>query len=357
MNKTHTTITRLCLPPLAWLLLSASVSAQQTPPPAAVETVSVERKSVSPLIWVPGTVISRQDSRIAAEVTGVLTAVAEVGERVKRGDLLAQINDRVWQLQLRNDEADIERLRANRHYIVRQVARVQRLAKANNTARAELEELEMQRDMLQQEISAAEVQRERTLYDIERARILAPFDGIVAARTHRPGEHISAGEPVVRLVNPAALEVSARAPISVSRYIEPGDITRVKNDIREAAVPLRSIIPVGNAQSRTLEVRLQLPQQHWVIGEAVRVALANGASSMALTVPRDALILRDNLVYVYRITAENTAERIVVTPGDGAGSDIAVMGPLQAGDVVVTRGAERLSDGQPVTVVSDVAQH
>jgi len=68
-------------------------------------------------------------------------------------------------------------------------------------------------------------------------------------------------------------------------------------------------------------------------------------------VPRDALVLRDNEVFVYTVGEDDTARKVTVTTGAGRDSLIGVVGDLRAGDPVVVRGAERLREGQALKVV------
>ena len=67
--------------------------------------------------------------------------------------------------------------------------------------------------------------------------------------------------------------------------------------------------------------------------------------------PRDALVLRHNGSFVFRISEENVAEQVAVEIGDSAGELVAVTGPLQPGDRVALRGAENLSEGAAVKVM------
>lgn len=335
---------------LAADLLSAPIARAQDSPPAPVETAIAMIQPVSPSIWVPGTVVSRQDSRIAAEVEGSLLSVLEVGDRVKKGEAIAQIDETTLQLQLRDDRASIRRLKSNLAFISRQVDRVQKLASTNNTAESELDQLQMQKQMLAEQVTMAEVKRDRTLFDIERSTIKAPFNGIIVSRTLQPGEYITKGDVVVRLVNIDNIEVKAQAPVSVSRYVKENSTVGVKNDVTTAVTPIRRVVPVGDERSRMLEVRVKLTKGLWVIGEAVRVELANGISRQLLTVPRDALILRDQQIYLYKITADNVAKRIPIKAGDGVGKYISITGAVREGDTVVVRGGERLRDGQSVNV-------
>ncbi len=339
---------------LGFSLLSLALGAQERPP-AVVEVAVVEARPIAPTIWVPGTVISRQDSNIASEVTGVLKTVLDVGDRVQQGAVLARVNDRQLRLQLARDRADLARLEAKLVFAQKQLERTRRLSASNSTAEFRTDELQMERDVLRQEITLAKVKIADTEYSLERSQILAPFDGVVVARFHQPGEHIASGEELLRLVNTARLEISARAPVDVSRFVRRGQAITIKSAAREQRSTVRSLVPVGDPQSRMLEVRVQL-QGDWVVGDAVSISLDRGEKAVTTVVPRDALVFRSDEVYVYRVNS-GKAEKIAVLPGVGDAGDIAVDGSLAAGDLIVTRGAERLENGSTVEILNEIAGH
>jgi multidrug efflux pump subunit AcrA (membrane-fusion protein) len=117
--------------------------------------------------------------------------------------------------------------------------------------------------------------------------------------------------------------------------------------------PVRALIPIGDERSRGIEIRVELPAGDWIVGDAVRVALDDGARAARVTIPRDALVLRDGLVYVFRLLEDATAQRVPVRVGNGVGDLVAVDGDVGVGDQVVVRGAERLRDGQAVRVLGE----
>ncbi len=201
---------------LALLLATAGALAQV--PEATVETAAVTLEETSSVMSLPGTVISTRDAAIAAEISGRLTWVARVGDRIEAGESLAHIDDHLLRLQLRNDEAEIARLEADIQYNRRQIARLQRLAVTNNMAQSELDEAESRLQMRLQEQRIAEVNRDRTLYDLSRTKVSAPFTGVVAARAMTPGEYTDRGDALVRLVDTTELEISVNAPLRVARY-------------------------------------------------------------------------------------------------------------------------------------------
>jgi hypothetical protein len=94
--------------------------------------------------------------------------------------------------------------------------------------------------------------------------------------------------------------------------------------------------------------------QDWTVGQLVSVAIPIRARQLALAVPRDALVLRQNGSFVFRISPDNKAEQVKVEIGDSAGNLVAVTGDLAEGDRVAIRGAENLSEGADVKIlVSD----
>jgi RND family efflux transporter MFP subunit len=318
---------------------------------AVVELAVVTEGETSPVVRLPGRVVSLRDAAIAAELEGRLTWVAEVGERIEQGEPLAVIDDHLLRLQLRNDEAEIARIEADMDYQRRQIQRLQRLARQNNTAVSELDQLESGLLMLTQELRIAEVSRDRTRYDLERSRVVAPFSGIVASRAMGAGEYTTVGTPLLRLVDTAALEISVSAPLRVAPFNPVGTEVQVEGEGRVGMTTIRGVVPVGDNRSHMMELRLHADAGAWYIGEAVTVQLPEGAGEYGLAVPRDALVLRDKQVFVYTISTDNTALKVPVTTGPGRGTLIAIDGDLQAGAPVVIRGGERLQEGQPVRII------
>lgn len=335
---------------LAVLLAWGPGLAAAQPGEVVVELANVIQGSSSSVLRLPGTVISTADAEISSELSGRLTWLAEVGQQVVRDEPIAVIDDHLLKLQLRNDWAEIERIKADIAYNRRQITRLEKLARQNNTAKAELDQIQSRLEMLVQEERIAEVDRERTLYDLGRSRVRAPYSGVVVSREMSAGEYTAPGRALVRLVDTETLEISVNAPLRVARYIQPGSQVQVESSELRLLATVRGVVPVGDARSRMMELRLALAPGHWHIGEAVTVELPDGEARVALSVPRDALVLRDKEVYVFTVSGDNKAVKVPVATGAGHGSRIAIEGELQVGDAVVVRGAERLREGQVVKV-------
>lgn len=328
-------------------------------PPAVVELAPVSVTNASAVLRLPGTVISTQDAQISAELSGRLMWLAEVGDKIAAGEPVATIDDHLLTLALRNNQAQIRSINTDIAYTQRQQQRLERLASQNNTAKSELDEIQSRLQMLNQDLTIAQVDRDRTHYDIERSKVTAPFAGIIVSRAMSAGEFTSIGGALLRLVNTEALEISVNAPLRSARFNHAGSVVQISGAGSQLRSSIRGVIPVGDARSRMMEVRIKLQAGQWFIGEAVTVELADSERRNTLSVPRDALVLRDNEIYVYRVSAQNTAVKVPVTTAAGLGSSIAVEGALSADDQVVVRGAENLREGQSLKIIkhqSDLEQ-
>jgi len=332
---------------LAISVLSLQTQAAETPA-VNVKMVQAQKQKLSPLMTVPGTVVSRNDGRIAAEVTGRLLEVAEVGTRVEKGDLLARLDWQPLQFQLDENIASVKRLEASLKYQQQQVERLTKLSQTNNTAVNQLDQAVSQRDMVAQDLSKARITQQKTEYQLERSVIRAPFPGQVVERYQQAGEFSSIGKQVVRLVDTTHVEISAQAPVKVAHQLSSNMQVEIEGLGKQQISKIRSIVTVGDERSRNIELRIAIPAGTWVVGAPVKVNLPTEVAREVVTVPRDALILRQDNIYLYKVTDENKAAKVTVQTGIGNGLNIEVIGDIQSGDKVVIRGGERLKDGQSV---------
>ncbi len=335
---------------IAGVLLAGAGAAQEFPP-ARVEVATAVEREMSPAVVVSGTVVSLNDSRIASEVEGVLAWLADVGEAVEAGDVIARIDPRIMRIALTRAEAEVSRLEAENRYRERQLERTEELAATNNASATLLDESRAQRDQVLHQLADARAQLELARGDLDRAEIRAPFAGHVTERLASVGEFIAVGEDVVRLVDTHRIEISLPAPIGLTGYLRPGLSVPVEGggEAREHAV--RAVVPVGDAVSRMVEVRLSAADSDWLVGTPVKVSLPSDTPVTTVAVPRDALVERGGNAFIYRVGNEGTAEQVSADIRAIVGLWVGVSSGIEAGDRVIVRGAERLAPGQPVEVI------
>ena len=178
--------------------------------------------------------------------------------------------------------------------------------------------------------------------------------GVVISRERRAGEEVSRGENLGQMTDLEHLEVRAFVPLRLLPRTNAGESLDVFVTDAQHTGTIRALVPTGDIRSQTFEARIDLPPEavsEWTVGQLVSVAIPIRARELALTVPRDALVLRANGSFVFRISEANKAEQIPVEIGDSAGELIAVTGALEEGDRVAIRGAENLSEGAEVEIM------
>jgi len=327
------------------------VMAQNQMKGALVRVAKASVQDLAPETIVPGTVISRNDARLAAEVTGRLLELADVGTVVARDDVVAKIEDTTIRLRKEELLAEVERAEARLKYLESEEGRYVTLAESNLAAATKLEETRSNRDVSRGDLRVAKSRLAQIEDQLSRTSIRAPFNGIVVERLMMPGERVDTGKNIVRMVDQQHLEVIARAPLEYYPYVRPGQHLKLRIGLLKASGVVRTVVAVGSENTHQFELRLDIESNSFPVGQTLRVSIPTSDARRALVVPRDALVLRPEGISVFVVDSEKKAKKVLVTTGIDAGDQIEVAGDLNDGDTVIIRGNERLQPGQAVSVM------
>ena len=340
-----------CFSPVVW--------AQEGPPPAIVEVAEASNELMAPQVYMPGTVVSMNDSRIAAEITGRVTWVASEGTLLKQGDMVAEIDPRNINLTVERNKTQVKRLSARLKFLNSDLERLRELAVRKHTPVSRVEEAESNLLMTEQELVQAKINLKQSLIDLGRTKVMAPFPGRVVSRLAQIGEYAVPGREIVRLVDTEHLEIRAQAPVGLSGVLTDGLQVLVSStpergsDLLDGSKAsfIRAVVPVGDELSRTMEIRVGVPDGHsYVVGSALQVGVPSSTPVQVISVPRDALVLRREGTFIFRVKDDDTAERLAVETGAANGTRVAISGNIENGDIVIVRGGERLRPGQALTI-------
>ena len=343
-------IIHLCL--FQFVFIAIAAHADNHAPAAAVHTEAAVAIEMAPVVWVMGTVIGRFDSKIAAEIEGQLKTVLDVGEQVAVGDVLATIEDTTYRIAAQEIEAEIRPIETMVGFYRREAARLEKLAQQNNAAKNKLEETEASRDEALANIRVVKAKLAMAHDNLRKTKILAPFAGIITERLKAPGEHVEAGDQIIRLIDTTRLEIKAYIQKASFSQVKAGDTLKIKGPTGTADGTVRAMIPVGDDVSRLYEVRVQFTQASWSAGTAVQLACPIKERHKVIAVSRDALVIRQAGLFVYKINAANQAEVIPVKTGISNATHIEVIGDINENDRIVIRGNERLRPGQTVKIIN-----
>ncbi|HZP64898.1 MAG TPA: efflux RND transporter periplasmic adaptor subunit, partial [Rudaea sp.] len=263
---------------------------------------------------------------------------------------LAKLDDEA--LRLRRDEiqSDVRRAEAQRALSATQLDRLQKLVASNSIAKTQIDEAQATLETNVQTVAHARAQLRQIEHDIEQADVRAPFAGVVTERFAQRGEYLQIGATIVHLVDTDHIEARVQAPLALADKIRAGMEVKVKAAGQEKTANVRTVVPVGDERARQFELRVGLEPALALVGSAVEVSLPEDRGDESLTVPRDALVQRQDQTYVMRVSATNTAEQVPVSASLATGDKVEVRGALAAGDRLVVRGAERLNPGQAVKI-------
>lgn len=331
------------------LAVSLVAGAADGPP---VRTGEVTELVAPKPVLVNGELRARTDIVLPARREGELAFVAEEGARVKAGTVVARIDDAELRLQREEQHVLAGRARINLDYLDGEVERLRQLRDSNLASQTQLAELASRRDMAGSDLAVAEVRIGQLDEALARTRIVAPVDGFVTDRLIEVGEFARRGDGVVRLVTPDVLEVLASVPALYAHRLDRHATLAVRAGSVSFQTTIRAVIPSVDDASQTFRVIADVPSAMapaLIDGQLAEVEVPLSRGERSLFVPRDAVVLRSEGSFVYRIDDDNVATRVVVELGGGQGDLVSVSGNLNPGDRVAVRGVERLSDGQAVS--------
>jgi membrane fusion protein (multidrug efflux system) len=301
-----------------------------------------------------GQLVARDHAQIAAEVAGRVTEIlVEEGVSVLAGEPVLAIDPERRQLERESARARVDEARAQVREQERAYARVAELRERGVVSEAQREAAETGEKLARSRLAAAEAELgvlERALRD---ARVAAPFDGLVAQRFVSRGEYVTPGHKLFELVALDPIEVEFHLPEADSARVAPGQIV----DVRVAPFPDESfdglvsvVSPTIDPRSRTLRVKAQLanPDGRLRPGLFARIDLGVALRPEVTMVLEEAILRRAEGSIVFRAVDGNRVERVAVETGVHHAGYVEVRRGLHPGDLVVSRGGDRLAEGQEI---------
>jgi RND family efflux transporter MFP subunit len=324
-------------------------SAPSGPPPANVEIAKAAAMEMKPHTVLPGSVVSMRDAVIAAETSGKILSVVDIGDEVGTEDNLAVIDDTDAKQVLNQRKAELQGLRSLHKYHSDYFKRIEEYDHKLGLSAIAIAELRSNLDTAAADVARGVAALNGAQIALDRTQIKAPFAGSVVSQAIQTGEYAQTGTAIVRLVDTINLEVSAQVPASLVQPIKKGTLIEVSGMGRSVMAPVRALVPVGDSINRTMELRISLKDTGFLVGTPVRVTLATAQPKEVVAVPRDALILRSNSQYIFVVDEDNVAHKQDVLLGYAEGEMIEVIGDVSSNATVIIRGGERLRDGQSVS--------
>lgn len=341
---------------LAALLL---VACSKAPPPAepvrSVKLLTVAPSAMSAQESYAAEVRARVDATQGFRVAGkLLQRHVEVGQRVRAGQLLMELDPADLRLSAEAAQAQISAAQTQRDLAAADLRRYQDLREQGFVSGAEIERrsasLAAAEASLRQARAQAAVQGNQAAY----AQLRADAPGVVVSLAAEVGQVVAAGAPVVRVARDGARDVVFSVPegrIGTVKVGQPAQVTLWGNGSEALTGSIREVAASADPASRTFQVRVALPADAQVLlGSTAQVTLAPaGTLAQALRLPTAALarVGSDTAVWVFD-AASGTVQPRTVTVEAADGNTVVVTQGLQPGEEIVAAGVHVLSAGQKV---------
>jgi membrane fusion protein (multidrug efflux system) len=313
-------------------------------PPTAVEIANVKEQNVADKFEAVGTIEAIEEVKIVSEIdASVISLPFEEGSFIKKGDLIAQLDDSQLSAEVNRTEA---------LYIQSQASykRVKSIVDQNAGAPQDLDDATAN-------LKVAEANYELAKARLAKTRIVAPFDGIIGTRKVSAGAFLRIGQEITELANLNEIRVSFSAPerflsqlkrnaeVIVSSNVFPG--YKVKGKIM-------AIEPILDSQTRNVNIvaRVKNPEQKFRPGMSANVSAVLSERPHALTIPNEAVFANGDQSFVFVVKKDSSVAATPVTLGLQTANIVEVVNGLKDGMQIVKAGHQKLFDGAKVLPVN-----
>lgn len=343
-----------------------SASATATETAEAVMTVGPENIAVAAVTEIrsgpaiSGSLEPEQAATVRAEIGGsVLRTYADAGERVKRGQLLARLDDNAVQESFLSARSAVRTAETALELARRNQERAERLEQAGAIAERDLETARLEVTNAEGTLADARARLTNAQEELEDTRVRAPFDGIVSERPADAGDVVQVGAALFSIVNPSRLRLEASVPAEQIGRLRRG--TQVEFTVtglaRRITGEIERINPVVDPSTRQVRIYVSIPNldQSLVAGLFAEGRVAT-ETKKAVAVPMAAVDNRGNTPTLHVLKAGRVAETEVrLGVRDEAAEMVEIQAGVAQGDTVLLGSAQGITPGSRVRVLQEEA--
>jgi RND family efflux transporter MFP subunit len=322
-----------------------------------VRTVTIDPKPIDDDRQAVGEVRARYESDLGFRVSGkVVARLVDIGVSVKKGDVLARLDEQEYRNRLKSAQADIAAAEAVLEEAQGAEGRLRQLLASGTTTRANYETSLKNLRSAEAKLDSAKASRDLAKDQLSYADLIAEFDGIITAVGAEPGQVVNVGQMIVRLARPTDKDAVFAIAESAFRG-QPGGgqrpevtVSLLSNPNISADGVVREVAPVADPGTRTYQVKVTLkdPPEQMRFGASVlgRLKVATGP---VVVLPAAALFDKAGQTAVWVVDAATGLVALKPVAVSRYETDRVILSSgLAKGDIVVTAGVNRLREGQKV---------
>ena len=346
-------LTVLCITGVS-LLLACSPAPNVQVPIRAVKVLQVSESVLSSQLEFAGEVRARVEARVGFRVPGKLTArYVELGQRVKAGQLLAEMDAQDYRLSVDSARAQVNAAQTNRDLAAADYKRYKELRDKEFISGAELERRESSLKAAQSQFEQAQALLSTQRNQLTYSKLYADKSGVVTGLEAEVGQVLSAGMPVLRLAQDGARDVVFAVPEDKLSLVKPAQQLKVKlwGGQQTLSAKVQELAASADPVTRTFVVKATLDDMKVPLGSTATVMLSgekSTAKNMAL--PTSAVRQEGGKTAVWVVDPNSMTVKSQAIEVSGIQDNMVVVSSgLQPGQQVVTAGVHVLSEGQKVS--------
>lgn len=304
-----------------------------------------------------GRSVSYREMQLSFRVGGKIADLpVDTGQILKKGALVARLEDRDLQLQLDRLSAELDSAGSRLRLADRQFERMHNLHENENVARNSLEKAQADAESARAQHEAIQKQLNLAENNLAYATLIAPEDGTILGKFVERSQMVAAGQPVVLFSQAGELEVSIAVPEAHIGRIFIGQQADIHFDHRPGKLFPGSISEVGVAADAggaySVKVTVNDPQSDLRPGMLATATITFEGGRTGTTLPATAVTGEDDRRIVW-VVADGVVRKRQVEVGPLVGGNILVYSGVSEGDKIVVLGQNRLREGMKVTVMPE----
>ena len=330
------------------------IQAAQQMPPSLVEVAPLKKQEINDLQEFIGTVNFDKKSKIASENSGIAKKINfEVGQKVKKDDVLVQIDSEILDAQIKASMAAVNMYEVQLKNSKKNYERYSALIDQKSISQKVFDDAKVEFDIANENLTSAKAKLNELTIQKSKKVIKAPYNGVIVEKNVNLDEWLNQGTQIATIVNTQDLEIVFNLPISFISNLKSGDIYDVNIADKIVKAKLYAAIPSGDKLTRTFPVRFKATSDEFIFdGASAKINFVKDSKSEALVINRDAVIKRFDMDVVFAVV-NNVAKMIPVKVLTYSGMDVAIASQgLVEGMSIVTKGNERIFPDMPVQIIN-----
>jgi len=316
-----------------------------------VQTKAVQKAEVKSLQTFIGSVVFEQNAKVASQGSGAVVSVNfKEGDRVKKNQVLTRLDNQIIKAQIVSLEASSNEVKVNLKRAKKDLARYEMLIKQDAVSQSVYDDNYFNVQSLENKVASLAANIKAKKIEMSKKVTVAPFSGVVIAKSVELGDWVQQGGLVANLVNLNSAQVEVNLPQDVVSKLKVKMPVNIIVDSKSYAGFVDAIIPQGDISTRTFPVKLSFSKtpNSLLEGMAATIEIQSGKDVEALVVPRDAVLKRfgQNVIF---IDAKGSAMMLPVSIVGYTNGQVAVNAKgLTVGMRVVVKGNERIFPKSPL---------